>query len=181
MRAARVPFYFLEGGEAVTALRRIVHRGDAVRHRFRAQRVPNRPPLCGRIQRSALPHRFRGFHRIREPRDLKTARSVFVAGCAMFNAQTLFSRFKSPTASVLSADGMVVGRSPIVTTPVCGNARCRHGQGDGRAGIPVLCVRVYEDVAGRTTLHAAEVRASPQVKHRPLVSPASGILPQAAR
>ena len=30
VRAARVlPFYFLEGGEAVTALRRIVHRGDA--------------------------------------------------------------------------------------------------------------------------------------------------------
>lgn len=40
VRAARVlPFYFLEGGEAVTALRRIVHRGDAV-YRFRAQRFP---------------------------------------------------------------------------------------------------------------------------------------------
>ena len=40
VRAARVvPFYFLEGGETVTALRRIVHRGDAV-YRFRAQRFP---------------------------------------------------------------------------------------------------------------------------------------------
>ena len=38
VRAARVlPFYFLEGGETVTALRRIVHRGDTASGRRGSQ------------------------------------------------------------------------------------------------------------------------------------------------
>ena len=54
----------VEGGETVTALRRIVHRGDAV-CRFPGAEVPNRPPLCGRIRRKRVaPPGHRGFHRI---------------------------------------------------------------------------------------------------------------------
>ena len=54
VRAARVlPFYFLEGGETVTALRRIVHRGDAV-YRFRAQRFPTARLCADGIRRKRV-------------------------------------------------------------------------------------------------------------------------------
>ena len=81
MGAARVlPSYFLEGGETVTALSHIVHRGDTV-HCFRAQRFPTARLCADGYGGNALPHRFRGFHRIREPRDLQEPpRPAFVAG-----------------------------------------------------------------------------------------------------
>ena len=160
MRAARVlPFYFLEGGETVTALRRIVHRGDAV-YRFRAQRFPTARLCADGYGGNALSHRFRGFHRIREPRDLKkTPRPVFVAGCAMFKRpEQLFSGQIADNERVVERHG----RQQVTHRDHAGMQRgahsAAHGQGDGRAGIPCSPEQgVHEDVAGRTFLHAAEM------------------------